>query len=227
MVCGVDTNLLDHYNHKQTKGNVFVCIATSASWCFCTALGSLLSSCCGTDKDSSVPPSIVSGRKRSVFLLLISIGLAFFYQYYVGPNVVKYSDRYNVGPLRYMARAWLGGCEQYITDDGFDGLQTACSGQSGVFRAAASAFVFFILAAITAYCKPTFNREAWVAKYVLFLFLAAGTIFIPNTPVFMPIFVNIFRAGAVLFMIFNQLIILDMCFNVNESWVAKAGKSAD
>ena len=41
-----------------------------------------------------------------------------------------------------------------------------------------------------------------MARYVLFLFLVARSIFIPNTPVFTPIFVNIFRAGAVLFMVF-------------------------
>ena len=59
----------------------------------------------------------------------------------------------------------------------------------------------------------------------LFLFLIAGTIFIPNEPVFTPILLNVFRAGATLYMIFNQLIILDICFNLNESWVEKADKA--
>ncbi len=104
-------------------------------------------------------------------------------------------------------------------------MEIACAGQSGVYRAAGSAFFFFIIAAIGAYCKPTANREAWVAKYFLFLLLVAGTIFIPNEPLFTPIFVNIFRVGAILYMIFNQLIILDLCFNVNDSLVEKANKA--
>lgn len=198
-----------------------------ASWCFCTALGSLVSSCCGTDKDSTVPPSVTSGRKRSVFLLILCIGFAFLFQYGIGPHIVDYKDHV-FPPLSYVAKAWTEDCQEYASDD--DGnnmskLYEACSGQSGVFRAAGSGFLFFILAAIGAYCKPTANREAWVAKYTLFLFLVAGTIFIPNEPVFTPILLNIFRAGATLYMIFNQLIILDMCFNLNQSWVEKADRA--
>lgn len=197
----------------------------SASWCFCSALGSLFSSCCGTDKDSTVPPGVASGRKRSVFLLVICIGFAFLYQYGIGPNIVEYRDNV-VKPLSYVAKAWTEDCQEYAgDDDGNNMLYEACSGQSGVFRAAGSGFLFFILAAIGAYCKPTANREAWVAKYTLFLFLVVGTIFIPNEPLFTPILLNIFRAGAVLYMIFNQLIILDMCFNLNESWVEKADRA--
>lgn len=203
----------------------------SASWCFCTALGSLLSSCCGNDKDSSVPPSVTSGRKRSIFLLTLSIGFAFFFQYFVGPKIIQYNDNI-AGPVKYVANAWLDGCEQYAAaaadDDNNNNnndLQGACSGNAGVYRAATSAFFFFILAALGAYCKPTANREAWVAKYTLFIFLIIGTIFIPNQPLFLPIFVNIFRVGAVLYMIFNQLIILDMCFNINEGIVEKADRA--
>lgn len=195
----------------------------SASWCFCTALGSLLSSCCGNDKDSTVPPSVTSGRKRSIFLLFLSLGFAFLFQYGIGPNVAEHNNKFL--PFKYIENAWLDGCEQYVDDDGNYDLQKACTGNAGVYRAAGSAFFFFTLAALGAYCKPTSNREAWVAKYTLFLFLVFGTIFIPNNPIFLPIFVNIFRAGAVLYMIFNQLIILDMCFNVNESWVEKADRA--
>lgn len=123
-------------------------------------------------------------------------------------------------------RAFLDGCEQYdADDDGDKKLKEICAGHAGVYRAAGSAFFFFVLATVAAICKPTANREAWVAKYILFLFLVIGTAFIPNEPVFRPIFLNIFRVGAVLFMIFNQLIILDMCFNLNESWVKKADRA--
>ena len=182
-----------------------------------------MTSCCGNDKDSSIPPGITSGRKRAVFLLLLSIGFAFLYQYGIGPNVAKYSDQF--GPIGWAGRAWLDGCDQYITDDFDYDLQKVCSGQAGVYRAAGSAFIFYLLFAIAAYIKPTFNREAWVAKYALFIILVIGTIFISNVPLFSPILVNIFRVGAVLYMIFNQLIILDMCFNVNESWVEKADRA--
>ena len=129
--------------------------------------------------------------------------------------------------MGYIANAWWDGCDQYSNgdDDVNSNLQEVCSGQAGVYRAAGSAFFFFVLAAIAAFCKPTANRDAWGAKYVLFVFLVVGTAFIPNEPVFRPIFVNIFRVGATLYMIYNQLIILDICFNWNESCVEKADRA--
>lgn len=78
---------------------------------------------------------------------------------------------------------------------------------------------------MAASCKPSASREAWPAKYVLFLFLVAATVFIPNEPLFSPILLNIFRAGAVLFILFNQLVILDIAYNLNESWVEKANEA--
>lgn len=154
----------------------------------------------------------------------MSIGFSFFFQYYVGPNVIKYNNEF--GPLGSIARAWLDGCEDVVADDDLNSsLREICAGQTGVYRAAGSAFVFFTLAAIAAINKPTANRDAWPAKYVLFIFLVAGTAFIPNEPVFIPIMLNIFRVGASLYMIFNQLIILDFCFNLNESWVEKADRA--
>jgi hypothetical protein len=80
----------------QISQGIFGCIAGGIAWIFCTAAGSLLASCCGNDKPSTVPPGVNSGRKRSILLLLISIGLSLFYQYYVGPALKPESiDSYN------------------------------------------------------------------------------------------------------------------------------------
>jgi len=122
----------------------------------------------------------------------------------------------------------LSGCEKYQNDDNDnddDTLRQKCAGNNGVFRAAGSALLFYFLAAIAAFFKPTANREAWPAKIVLFLFLLVGTLFIPSEPLFSPILLNIFRVGATFFMIFNQLIIIDMAFNVNENWVEMSEKA--
>jgi len=200
-------------------GNIFGCVASGLAWCFCSAAGSLLSSCCATNKDASVPPGATSGRKRSVLLLILSIAFAFGYQYGFGPNIVQYNNQ--IGPIGWMGRAWYNGCDQYVSDGDYD-LAHTCAGQAGVYRAAGSAFLFFILAAIAVKFNPRSNREAWASKYILFIILVGATIFIPNTPLFSPILMNIFRVGAVLYILFNQLIILDLCYNLNESWVEKA-----
>mmetsp|Transcript_11139 Transcript_11139/g.18465 ORF Transcript_11139/g.18465 Transcript_11139/m.18465 type:complete len:466 (-) Transcript_11139:77-1474(-) len=193
--------------------SILSCIATGAVWCFCTATMSLFSSCCGNDKASNIPPSATSGRKRSVLLLLLTIAIAFAFQYGVGPYVLK------IPISNYVTDAWTDGCT------GFGGnieLQEQCVGNQGVYRATSSALVFFVLAAMAAYCKPTANREAWPAKYILFIFLTIATCFIPNDPLFSVIYLNIARTGGFFFVIVQQIIILDLAYNWNDSWVEKS-----
>jgi hypothetical protein len=173
---------------------------------------SLFSSCCGNDKAANVPPSATSGRKRSVLLLLVTIAIAFAFQYAVGPYVL------DIPVSNYVTDAWTDGCTGYASQE----LQEQCVGNMGVYRATSSAFLFFILAAMASYCKPTANREAWPAKYILFLFLTLATCFIPNDPLFSDVFLNIARIGGILFVIVQQIIILDLAYNWNDSWVEKS-----
>lgn len=201
-------------------GNCFAAIGASIGFCFCGACGSLISSCFGNDKASTIPPGATSGRKRSVLLLLLSIGIALGFQYGVAP---LFQSDGKGNSVQYLVDAWTSGCDDLDFDTSI--LQEICSGNSGVYRAAGSALVFFICFAIAAALKPTANREAWPAKYVLFIFLAGATIFIPNDPLFNPVMMNIFRAGAVLFVILEQLICVDIAYNLNESWVEKANKA--
>lgn len=215
-------------HHLVTSQSAFIsCIATSLVWCCGTATWSLASSCCGNDKPSSEPPSASSGRKRSVLLLILTIGIALALQYGVAPRLL------DVPVSNYVTTAWTDACLQYgsptvgAADAGDDrnDLVERCMGNNGVYRATASAFLFFLLAALAAHCKPTANREAWPAKYVLFLFLVFGTCFIPSAPLFSPIYLNIARVGGVIFVLIQQVIILDLAYNWNESWVDKSNKA--
>jgi hypothetical protein len=171
-----------------------------------------MTSCCGNDKPSTVAAGEASGRKRSVLLLVISIAIAFGFQYGVASAITGVT----IG--NFVTDAWLDGCEKYDTDI----LIERCAGQAGVYRSAFSATIFFALAAIAVACKPTANREAWPAKYILFLFLVLTMCFIPNEPLFQPIYLNIARVGAVLFIFVQQIILIDLAYNWNDSWVGKA-----
>lgn len=182
------------------------------AWCFCTAAGSLLGACCGNDKASTVAPGSASGRKRSVLLLIISVAIAFGFQYGIAAAIVGF-DYSN-----YVTDAWLDGCDGYETDI----LIERCAGQAGVYRSAFSATLFFALAAIAVACKPTANREAWPAKFVLFLFLVLAMCFVPNDPLFNKIYLNIARIGGILFIFVQQIILVDLAYNWNDSWVGKA-----
>jgi serine incorporator 1/3 len=196
------------------KSSIISYIATSAVWCCGTATWSLASSCCGNDKPSSEPPSAKSGRKRSAFLLILTIAIAFAFQYALAPRIS------NIPVTNYVTTSWKVGCTDYPLD-----LQERCIGNHGVYRATCSALLFFLFAGMAAYCKPTANREAWPAKYVLFLFLVLGMCFIPNTPWFSPIFLNAARIGAIVFVVIQQVIMLDMAYNWNESWVEKSNRA--
>lgn len=52
-----------------------------------------------------------------------------------------------------------------------------------------------------------------------------GTIFIPNDPLFIPVFLNIARAGSVLFILLQQVILVDIAYNWNSSWLDNSDKA--
>jgi hypothetical protein len=147
-----------------------------------------------------------------VLLTFVSIALALAFQYGIAPFLVE-SDY-----TGFLRDNWLDGCEKYDGDE----LQESCAGIYAVYRVGFATTLFFVLAAIAVLLKPSANREAWPAKYVLWIFLCAAMIFIPNEPLFSDIYLNIARIGAIFFVCLQQLIIVDMAYDWNESWVGKA-----
>lgn len=189
-------------------------VISGVTFCFCSASASLCSAWCGNDKPSTSPPSAKSGRMRSVVLLGFSIVVALIFQYALAPNVSQ---------LRwsYFIDAWTAGsCANENPE-----LVKVCSGNAGVYRASSAAFLFFVIFGLAALCKPTANRDAWPAKYALYCILCVGTCFIPNDPLFMPIYLWIARVGACFFILIQQIILVDVAFNWNESWIEKADKA--
>lgn len=176
---------------------------------------SLMGACCGNDKPNTIPPGASSGRKRSVLLLCLAIAIALLFQYGAAKFIVNMSIR------NYVTHAWLDGCNIYEIDS----LKECCAGQAGVYRVAFSALIFFALAAVAVAFKKTANREAWPAKYTLFVFLVAAMCFIPNEPVFTSIFLNIARVGTVVFILFQQIIFVDIAHNWNDGWLEKSNKA--
>lgn len=225
--------LLLHNHHEQNKtifisytidtmSGLITAAISGIAWCFCTASASLCSSWCGNDKPSTIPPSASSGRKRSVLLLTLSVVVALIFQYAVAPQMQPDQTAANAPKIgEYLVNAWTDGC----ADENNPDLVQVCSGNSGVYRASSAAFAFFCIFGVAAKCRPTANREAWPAKYVLFLFLCIGSVFISNDPLFIPIYLNVARTGSAMFTLFQQLILVDIAFNWNESWLAKADQA--
>jgi len=172
----------------SAQASLLTCIATSATWCFCTAAGSLLSACCGNDKPSTVAAGPSSGRKRSVALLFCSIILQIVFQYGLAPTLAGDNS------ADFDFDAWISGCEQHVGGDEL--ILESCVGNYANYRVAAATTLFFVLAALAAALKPTANREAWPAKFVLWLFLVVGFVFIDSDPTFSKVYLNVARSKS-------------------------------
>lgn len=202
-------------------GAIVSCILMMTTWCCCSAIQTVFSSCFGNDKPSTVPPSITSGRKRSVFLCLLSIAISLAYQYGLAPALDP-SGYIGMVPYisQYLVDAWYtSGCSGY---DETDNLNVICSGNAGVYRVGFVTSVFFLFAALLSCAKPTANREMWGVKFLLYLLGLVGTIFIPNDPLFLQIYMQTARIGGSFFLVFQQLVLIDMAYNINEGLVSKA-----
>jgi len=174
-----------------------------------------MGACCGNDKPSTTPAGVSSGRKRSVLLLVIAIAIALAFQYGAAYYIVNNSIN-NV-----VTNAWLDGCDDYATNT----LKVHCAGQSGVYRVGFSALIFFSIAATAVVCRRTANREGWPAKYTLFVFFTIAMCFVPNEPLFTNIFLNIARVGSAFFILFQQVIVVDIAHNWNDGWVERSNKA--
>jgi hypothetical protein len=173
-----------------------------------------------------MPPSATSGRKRSVLLLAYSVVVALIFQYGLAPYILSTNENGIVPGWKYLSDAWTSGCDAADSDDqdgsSMDDATIICAGNSGVYRSSSATFTFFCIFGIAAKCRPTSNREAWLAKYTLVTMLNVGTIFIPNTPIFIPIYLWVARVGSVLFVTVQQVILVDIAYNWNSSWLTKS-----
>ena len=191
-----------------------------AACCLCSmitsAVSSICSACCGNDSMSGS-----SARIRSVLLFILTVGISFGFQYGVAPKIENDINIPLTGIDEYLRKSWTDGCQGYATQE----LREKCVGNSGVYRVTSATFLFYALSALISLCRPTFNREMWIVKIFAFLALVTGTIFIPNEPLFTPIFMNLSRVLSAIFIIFQQVIIIDMAYNINEHYVAKADQA--
>lgn len=196
------------------------CLASMAACCLCSiitsAVSSICSACCGNDSMSGS-----SARIRSVLLFILAVGISFGFQYGVAPKIENDINIPLTGIDEYLRKSWTDGCQGYATQE----LREKCVGNTGVYRVTSATFLFYALSALISLCRPTFNREMWIVKVFAYLALVTGTIFIPNEPLFTPIFMNLSRGLAAIFIIFQQVIIVDMAYNINEHYVAKADQA--
>ena len=134
------------------------------------------------------------------------------------------------GVGKHVVSGWVDGCDQYLENEKDNGDISGgfeqCAGNAGVYRPTFFSFLFFVSAAVASYLRPSLNREVWPAKYCIYLLLVLCSIFMSNHPWFSGVFLHLSRVGAMAFIVIQQIILIDLAYNWNDSWVGKAD-SAD
>ena len=79
----------------------------------------------------------------------------------LGPNSNAITSIPYAGP--YLVEAWTSGCtisndNGNLTEEDVEYLEQICRQNNGVYRVSACTWLFFMLLAIAAKCKPAFNR---------------------------------------------------------------------
>ena len=129
------------------------------------------------------------------------------------------------GVGKHVFHSWTDGCEGYLqedqdvgAEDGTVGPYAQCTGNAGAYRPTFFSFVFFGVVAVASYLRPLLNREVWPAKYCMYLLLVLGSVFMSNHPWFLGIFLHLSRVGAMVFIVVQQIILIDLAYNWNDAW---------
>ncbi|KAK1748966.1 serine incorporator [Skeletonema marinoi] len=188
----------------------------AVTYCACSSASSICNACLGSTSPQT------TGRRRSVLLLVLAVVLSLAFQYSLAPAILeKGEEKWSIiGSTigKRMFNSWTSGCESYYSEDQIG----QCAANAGVFRPTFLSFVFFVIAAVTSSIRPDFNRHVWPAKFTIYLLLVFLSIFASNSPWFSGVFLHIARIGATVFIVIQQIIIVDLAYNWNENWVGKA-----
>ena len=199
-------------------------ISMAALYCCCSAASSLCNACFGTVAVGT------TGRKRSVLLLAIVIASALWFQYNVGPSIVSQTGwvwkMYTIIPStkKFVYGNWYDSCDE-LYPDAPDEVIEDCAGNAGVFRPTFLSTLYFLINAAATRFSPALNREAWPAKYALFGFGLLISVFLPNGPLFTGFYVVLARIAAGIFVVLQQIILIDVAYNWNDDWVERANES--
>lgn len=173
-------------------------------------------------------------------MLILSVVLALTFQYSLAPFILGEENannenggggggrswwkvfRHTPGVGKHVYESWTRGCEGGGGANNFNSSLAQCAGNAGVYRPTFFSFLFFTIASIASRLRPSINRQVWPAKYGIYLLLVLASIFISNVPWFLTIFLHVSRIGAMIFIVVQQIILIDLAYNWNDTWVGKA-----
>ena len=170
-------------------GMIGSCLVGSACQCICACFSS-----CGV---SSKVFSRIGYVMFALVWILISTFLLYFAHYITISNLQGYL-----------------GCNVGLATE-------SCIGLSSVYRMSFSLVVFRVLLFLFCSCRnpimSKLNEGAWPLKFLVVLGIFSLTFLITNS--FFRIYGYIAMGGSCLFLIYEMILVIDMAYSWNESWV--------
>ena len=188
-----DIEIHDDKDANEEKACCAACCCVSATAALATNSAS-----------SRTEPRRNAGEYASLFLMIIAIMLAIIWGFYFGEEMHK-SPAYE--------KQWNQYCHETSTEF------PQCARFQAAYRVSFVAFIFFIAMAFITLRKPSEHYEAWDAKIFTFLCLLVASSFAPNG-MFL-VWVWIARIAAFLFLVLQQIILIDTAYSLNEYLVGK------
>ena len=136
------------------------------------------------------------GRWGSLILMILAMGLSMLVQYWAGNFFAYY--------------AFEDGCRD----------SHACQGVAGVYRVSLVTALFFMVMATIGHSFPSFHDSFWNLKFLSWMAGLCIAWFVPN-PIFFG-YIWVARVGAFLFVILQQVLLIDLAYYVNDKLVTMA-----
>lgn len=166
------------------------------------------------DGAPSSPPSSAAnvGQLMSLVLMIVSLLLALIWEFYFAEGMAN-SDG--------TSKAWTSTC-----NENKDNYSQCVKFQAAYRVSFVVTFFFFIMSIITS-IRPDFHDKGWDVKILGFVCMIIACTFIPSDMFDQHGYIWVARIGAFVFLILQQIILIDSAYSLNEYLVEKGYASAD
>eukprot|EP00615_Pteridomonas_danica_P014847 CAMPEP_0114386736 /NCGR_PEP_ID=MMETSP0102-20121206/6810_1 /TAXON_ID=38822 ORGANISM="Pteridomonas danica, Strain PT" /NCGR_SAMPLE_ID=MMETSP0102 /ASSEMBLY_ACC=CAM_ASM_000212 /LENGTH=488 /DNA_ID=CAMNT_0001543641 /DNA_START=34 /DNA_END=1497 /DNA_ORIENTATION=+ len=153
------------------------------------------------------------GQLMSLILMVVSILLALVWEFYFAEGMENSPGTSNAwtSPSCNKDSATFPQCVKY----------------QAAYRVAFVAVFFFFIMAIVTTIRPDFHDRGWDLKITCYILLIVGVTFLPNEMFDQHGFLWVARIFAFIFLILQQVILIDSAYCLNEYLVEKGYASAD
>lgn len=115
-------------------------------------------------------------------------------------------------PSHIHLSTWNDGCP--------NGYEDSCKANSAVFRFSFALTIMFVLQALGSAVHPKFYDVFWVPKIIAFICVVIGFYFASSSIFGLGGYAWVARITGFLYLILQQIILLDVAYSWNERWVA-------